>query len=370
MNEVKATAISIQAGLPTLLWGEPGTGKTAFISSLCKSLGWKLVTIIASLHEPSDFIGLPYFEEGRTKFAFPSFLSDLLEEKEAVLFLDEINTAPPAVQAALMRLVLEKTVGELKLPDSVRIVAAANPVSVNTAAWDLIMPLSNRFVHITWEGLPHDVWLNCVLGNEGNEFDVKVPLLPYDWEKWKPFAATVVVEFLHRNPSLIQHLPPRTSTDCLAYPTRRSWHMFTLPSIAAWKASGEDEDVLFTLVSGCVGEKVAAEFLNFMRNLDIPPLDDVLQCRVDFRSLRRDVCSVLFSTLVVHTKDNPTKFGDVVEVFAKAAAEGKLDVAYPFFEQLAHFYKQHYIRTGVKLQYNPKSIEPYVSVSQKLKELL
>lgn len=367
--EAKAVSLSVQAGLPTLLWGEPGTGKSAFIQSLSQRLGWRLVTIIASLHEPSDFIGLPHFEQGVTKFAPPQFLVDLQKTQgEAVLFLDEINTAPPAVQAALMRLVLERKVGELQLPSSVRIVAAANPTFANAAAWDLLLPLSNRFVHIRWEGLPPDVWLDCVLSDRFDSF--QIPLLPEDWQKWRPYASSIITEFLRRNPSLIQCIPSKPSPDSYAYPTRRSWYDFALPSITAWKASGEGEDVLYVLVSGCVGEKVATELLNFMRSFDIPTVDSVLRGEVDFSKLRRDVCSVVFSTLLVYVRDHSEEFSRVVEVFGKAAQEGKLDVAYPFFEQLAHFYKEYYIKTGQKLTYDSAHVKPYVEISQKLKELL
>ncbi len=57
----------------------------------------------------------------------PDWAVRLVRAGRGLLFLDELSTAPPAVQAALLRLVLERRVGALTLPPGVRIVAAANP---------------------------------------------------------------------------------------------------------------------------------------------------------------------------------------------------------------------------------------------------
>ena len=43
------------------------------------------------------------------------------------LFLDELSTSPPAVQAAMLGVALERRVGDLLLPRAVQVVAAANP---------------------------------------------------------------------------------------------------------------------------------------------------------------------------------------------------------------------------------------------------
>ena len=61
----------------------------------------------------------------------------LAEAGRGLLFLDELSTAPPAVQAALLRVVLERVVGDLTLPDEVAVVAAANPPDQAADGWDL-----------------------------------------------------------------------------------------------------------------------------------------------------------------------------------------------------------------------------------------
>ena len=48
-------------GLPILLWGAPGVGKTSRINKVARKLGFynKDLTVLASIREPQDFTGLP-----------------------------------------------------------------------------------------------------------------------------------------------------------------------------------------------------------------------------------------------------------------------------------------------------------------------
>ena len=45
---------------------------------------------------------------------------------------------------------LERTVGDLPLPDGVTVIAAANPPELAADGWDLAAPLANRFCHLDW----------------------------------------------------------------------------------------------------------------------------------------------------------------------------------------------------------------------------
>src|SRR3954471_6329845 len=107
---VDALAIGLVARVPMLLWGDPGTGKSSVVRALAADLGIPHEVVIASIREPSDFAGLPVVADGSVRFAPPSWARRLADEGRGVLFLDELSTAPPAVQAALLRVVLERTV--------------------------------------------------------------------------------------------------------------------------------------------------------------------------------------------------------------------------------------------------------------------
>ena len=76
---------------------------------------------------------------------------------ETLNFFDEVNTATPATQIALMNVVLTGHVGQLSLGKQVMFVAAANPPEQNAGAWDLSAPLANRFAHLRWP-VDFDAW--------------------------------------------------------------------------------------------------------------------------------------------------------------------------------------------------------------------
>src|ERR1039457_7360665 len=114
---VGALGVAVAARVPGLRGGAPGTGKTSVIRAMASGLGWPCETVIASIREPSDFAGLPVVVGEGVRFAPPTWARRLAEAGRGLLFLDELSTAPPAVQAALLRVVLERVVGDLTLPE-------------------------------------------------------------------------------------------------------------------------------------------------------------------------------------------------------------------------------------------------------------
>ncbi|HSH58281.1 MAG TPA: AAA family ATPase, partial [Acidimicrobiales bacterium] len=54
-----ALAIAVATRSPVLLWGAPGTGKTSAVRSLALGLSLPCEAVVASIHEPTDFSGLP-----------------------------------------------------------------------------------------------------------------------------------------------------------------------------------------------------------------------------------------------------------------------------------------------------------------------
>src|SRR6202161_1878549 len=174
---VEALGVAVAARVPVLLWGAPGTGKTSVIRAMADALGWPCETVIASIREPSDFAGLPVVVGEDVRFAPPAWARRLAEAGRGLLFLDELSTAPPAVQAALLRVVLERVVGDLDLPAEVAVVAAANPPEQAADGWDLSAPLANRLCHLTWEINPRLV----ADGLAGGWAPPRIPELTGDW---------------------------------------------------------------------------------------------------------------------------------------------------------------------------------------------
>jgi MoxR-like ATPase len=127
----KALLKAFKAKRPVFLWGPPGIGKSEVVSEITNELGGLMIDLRMAQMEPTDLRGIPYYnkDNGRMDWAPPVDLPDAeLASKYPVivLFLDEMNSAPPAVQAAGYQLVLNRRVGKYVLPDNVVIVAAGN----------------------------------------------------------------------------------------------------------------------------------------------------------------------------------------------------------------------------------------------------
>src|ERR1700722_4096431 len=195
---VEALGVAVAARVPVLLWGAPGTGKTSVIRAMAEALGWPCETVIASIREPSDFAGLPVVVGDGVRFAPPAWARRLAEAGRGLLFLDELSTAPPAVQAALLRVVLERVVGDLELPAEVAVVAAANPPEQAADGWDLSAPLANRLCHLSWDIDPRAV----ADGLAGGFTAPVVPVLPDGWAAEQHLASALVAAFLYARPAL------------------------------------------------------------------------------------------------------------------------------------------------------------------------
>ena len=122
-----ATVLSSMLGQrwPAFVWGPPGIGKSSIVHSVARQAGMSVIDLRASLLDPTDLRGIPAIVDGRAVWCPPAFLPKE-GESPGVLFLDEINAAPPLVQASLYQLVLDRRVGEYVLPAGWWIVAAGN----------------------------------------------------------------------------------------------------------------------------------------------------------------------------------------------------------------------------------------------------
>ena len=106
---------AIQTRRPTFLWGPPGIGKSDIVKQIGVDAGREVVDVRLALWEPTDIKGIPYYnaDQGKMVWAPPAELPTD-PESTAIIFLDELNSAPPAVQAAAYQLILNRRVGTLR----------------------------------------------------------------------------------------------------------------------------------------------------------------------------------------------------------------------------------------------------------------
>ncbi|MFJ7627734.1 AAA family ATPase [Streptomyces sp. NPDC097595] len=328
--QLEALALAVTANQPVLLWGEPGIGKSAGLEQLAAGLGLDLETVIASVHEPSDFAGLPVVGDDPATTGVPMAPPDwavrLARKGQGLLFFDELSSAPPAVQAALLRVVLERRVGSLKLPDAVRIVAAANPPSSAADGWHLSPPLANRFVHLYWTHDPRTV----ARGMAGTWPEAPVPVVdPARAAGAVARARGAVSGFLTARPGLVHHLPADAEGRGRAWPSPRTWDM-ALRLLAAGYATGTGRDAVAAALTGAVGEGAGIELLSYLENLDLPDPDRVLADPDAFALPERGDRQLAFLIAVVAAvQAEPTRprWEAGWAVLAKAVAAGVPDVA-------------------------------------------
>ena len=268
---VEALGIAVAAQVPVLLWGAPGTGKSSVIRAMSEAMGWPCETVIAAIREPSDFSGLPVVVGGVVHFAPPRWAERLAAAGRGLLFLDEISTAPPAVQAALLRVVLERVVGDIALPPDVVVVAAANPPEQSADGWDLSAPLANRFCHLSWDVEPA-VFAQGLAGGWGTP---GVPTLPPGWEEGIARSRALVSAFVTVRPGLTCQVPGDAAAAGRGWPSPRTWDMAARLWAAA-DAAGASTEAETALITGCVGEGPGVELLMWEMDMDLPDPEEVL----------------------------------------------------------------------------------------------
>ena len=234
----KAMLKAFKAKRPVFLWGPPGIGKSEVVQEVSDELGGFVIDLRMAQMEPTDIRGIPYFNRDINKMDWAAPV-DLPDEELAskypivVLFLDEMNSAPPAVQAAGYQLILNRRVGKYVLPDNVVIVAAGNRDSDKGVTYRMPMPLANRFLHLEMRA-DFTSWQNWAV-NKGIHKDVVGYL---------SFAKQDLYEFDAKSSSR-------------AFATPRSW---CFVSDLLNDEDDTDADTLFNLISGAVGEGLAVKF--------------------------------------------------------------------------------------------------------------
>lgn len=246
---VSALELLVSIKQPVFLWGAPGVGKSQLVAQVAASLGYALQDIRAVLLDPVDLRGLPRISaEGTTLWCPPGFLPGSGDKGRGIVFLDELNAAPPLVQAACYQLILDRRIGEYILPDGWSVVAAGNREKDRAVTHRMPTALANRMVHLELE--------------TGIE----------QWTAWAQSAGIrpEVIAFLRFRPKLLHDFDPASAAKAFASP--RSWEF-----LSGILDAGPSAEVEYELFEGTIGPIAAAEFAGFLEVWrELPTVESVL----------------------------------------------------------------------------------------------
>jgi len=255
---------------PVFLWGPPGIGKSDIVKQIGEDAGREVVDVRLALWEPTDIKGIPYYntDQGKMVWAPPAELPTD-PSSTAIIFLDELNSAPPAVQAAAYQLILNRRVGTYELPKGVDVVAAGNREGDRGVTYRMPAPLANRFIHLEAK----------VDFDDFQEWAVMNAIHP-EVLGYVGFAKQDLYDFDPKSPSK-------------AFATPRSW-VFVSDLL---KDDDTDLDTLHNLVAGAVGDGLAVKFMAHRKIAGrLPKAIDILEGKV--KDLQIKEVSAMYSLTV------------------------------------------------------------------------
>lgn len=260
-NEAKrAIRKCIKINRPLFMWGPPGIGKSDLVKQIGEEQGRPVIDVRLSLWEPTDIKGIPYYNSASNNMCWaPPAELPTDPDSNAILFLDELNSAPPATQAAAFQLVLNRRVGTYVLPPNVSIVAAGNRETDKGVTFRMPAPLANRFVHLELR----------------TDFD--------DFHQWavQNQLHHQVLGYLTFAKQDLSDFDPKSSSRSFATP--RSWSFVS----DLLKEDDLDEQTLTDLISGAVGDGLAVKFMAHRKVAkQMPDPQDVLQGKVTKSSIK------------------------------------------------------------------------------------
>jgi hypothetical protein len=254
-NEAKAAIRKcFKVNRPVFMWGPPGIGKSDIVHQIAAEQEREVIDVRLSLWEPTDIKGIPYYNSQLNSMTWaPPIELPSDPNSTAVLFLDELNSAAPATQAAAYQLILNRRVGTYHLPKGVSIVAAGNRETDKGVTYRMPAPLANRFLHL----------------------ELKVSF--DDWQEWavKNKISDQVVGYVGFAKQDLYDFDPKSSSRSFATP--RSW------SFVSDLLADDDlpENTLTDLVAGAIGDGLAVKFMAHRKIAkQMPNPSDILDGKV------------------------------------------------------------------------------------------
>lgn len=225
---------TIPAGLPILIKGAPGVGKTDVVTQVAKKLKYDLITVIPAIADPTDAKGFPGKVNGHYEWQLCGDARRIVQAKKpTVVFIDDLGQAAPIVQAAFMQWILLRRIGEHDVPKCVVFIAATNRRQDKAGVTSILEPVKSRFATIIELEPTPDEWIEWA-------FDHNMP--------------AEIIGFVNFRPALL-HSGVATN-DIVNHPCPR-----TIANAGKLINIGLDD---VETLAGAVGEACAIELVGFI----------------------------------------------------------------------------------------------------------
>ena len=312
--------------LPMMTMGAPGIGKsegTAQVAKkIAKEVGKEYAEELVELHvakdgievktdykkkdmdkhfffidvrisqlEPADIRGLPFPDGGNVRWLTPDWLPD---GGQGILFFDEINLAPPSIQAAAYQLINDRKVGSYILPDGWTIFAAGNREIDGCNVFPMSAALKNRFLHATLNVPSDEEWIDWAMENE---------------------IHSDIISFIAFKPTLLFKFNKNSKDN--AFPTPRTW----VRASNAIKGHEKIDDV-YLRAATCVGQATALEFQGYIKLKKKVNIDDILKNPKKVRDIGDlGLKYTMISGLAEKYKSDRNKMEPIMKVIEELDAE-------------------------------------------------
>jgi hypothetical protein len=263
------------------------------VRSVAADVAWPIYEIIPATRNPDDFGGYPVPTNGCVRLKPIGDWVDFVERVEAaggngILFIDEVAQCTVAVQNALLRVVLDRVVGEYRLPPGVRVVCAANAAD-QSGGWDLTAAFANRVAHIDWPTPTVDEWTTWLMS-----FVMKAPegTATRRPDVHLHRAAQYVAGFLAARPAMLLQLPTNDAQRGRAWPSPRSWYACVRGLAHALAQGGEVESTRAlgeAVAAATVGTAAAAAFQEALAGVLLADPEQILAAPDDWAPRVREL---------------------------------------------------------------------------------
>jgi hypothetical protein len=300
---IELVKIVYKRKLPLFIHGGIGIGKSSVVKQTAIELSKELslefsdlniedgkfgfVDVRISQLEPTDLRGLPFVIDNKTKWITPEWLP-CKEDSKGILFFDELNLAPPSIQSACYELILDRKLGNYRLPDGWVIISAGNRIEDKANIFEMSAPLLNRFLHI----------------------ELTTPNIQ-NWSKWalNNNIDSRIISFLQFKPSYLYKFEANQKDK--SFPTPRTYEY---ASKLIYDVS-EDYDLMETLISSAVGHGIALEFTAFCKLQRKINIDDLIKNPVKIKQIKEiDLKYSVLSGVSEKYKSDSKLFNSLLEL--------------------------------------------------------